>query len=461
MNKNAFKIDVKDLETCRKEVTVQVPQKEVKAAFDNTLNNINTSVNLPGFRAGKAPKALLLKKYSKEVGDQVRQDIFRAVMESVFEDESSTPVTTPEIDQGEISQKEDFSFSMKYDVRPDFELPDYKSLKLDKVEIEVTEEEIKAKVDEMCERFATLQIVEQAAADDDFVKCNFTGTVEGLEEGAEIPESAQGVLEGEERWIPVKENSLLPGALQGLKGKKAGDEAEWQAEFEEDYPVDLLKGKKVSYKCTVKEVHSRVIPELDDEIAKNAGAESVEDLKQKVEEGEKNAKTAEQINKNKEKVIELLVEGFECTLPPTLFKNEVLRTIHSLKHEKGIDHDCGHDYKESDSCKTDDCCDDEEKNVQEDLKKEAEEKAAKDLKTRFLLSKIAQVEEVKVEEFEVQYQIYMMAQQYGVDPKVFAEQLQANGSIEEFQEQILIDKTLSKIVELNLPSDKKEESEEK
>ena len=457
MNKDALKIDIKEIESCRKEVKVEVPQKEVKAAFDSTLNVLKTRVNLPGFRPGKAPKALILKKYNKEVEDQVRQDIFRAVMESMFDDESTSPVSQPEIDESEIKSGEDFSFSMKFDVSPSFEIPDYKSFKIETTEFKEDTKAVEEQLSEIQERYGKLELVERAAEEEDFVKCSFDAKLD-VEEGVEIPESAQGVLKGEGRWIPVKEQSLLPNALDGLKGKKAGEEAKWEATFEEAYPVDFLQGKKVSYTCKIEEVHGRVLPELDDELAKQAGAESIEDLKSKLTESQKAQHESEEINKNKEAILDKLVDGFECELPPTLFKSEVARQAHSLKHEKGIDHDCnevGHEH--GDSCGHSE----DEIKAEAELNKEAEEKAARELKTRFLLRKIAKAEEVKVEEYELQYQIYMMAQQFRVDPKTFRQQLESNGSIEEFREQILVDKTLGKIVELCSPKKESKEDDKK
>jgi trigger factor len=451
VNKEAFKIDIQDLESCRKEVKIEIPQKEVNAAYNRTLTNIKGQVNLPGFRAGKAPKGILLKKYAREIQDQVRQDIFRAVMQSVFEDENSAPVSQPEIDEGEIKQNEAYSFSMKYDVSPEVLLPEYKSYKLDETEVSLDAEEVEKQLEEIRDRFAKLELVERAAAEDDFVKCDYRGEIT-LAEGDAIPEAAEGVLSGEGRWIPVKEQSLLPAAMENLKGKKAADKVEWTTKFEDDYSVEFLQGKEVKYTCTVTEVHGRVIPELTDELAKEAGAEDLVDLKTKMEDGQKSQKQGELLNKNKETVLEKVLEGFECELPPTLLKSEIERALHSLKHDKELDHDCAdHNHTHDDTCGHSE----EQIKIEEGLKVEAEEKAVRDLKTRFLLRKIAKVEEVKVEDFEIQYQIYMMAQQYRVDPKVFREQLEANGSMDEFSEQILIDKTLAKIVELNTATKEK------
>ena len=457
MNKDALKIDVKEIESCRKEVKVEVPQKEVKAAFDSTLNVLKTRVNLPGFRPGKAPKALILKKFNKEVEDQVRQDIFRAVMESMFDDETTSPVSQPEIDEGEIKQNADFSFSMKYDVSPQIDLPDYKSFKIETTEFKEDEEEVQKQLDEIRDRYAKLEIVERAAEEEDFVKCDFDAEID-VEEGTEIPEAAQGVLKGEGRWIPVKDQSLLPNALEGLKGKKAGEEVKWEATFEEEYPVEFLQGKKVTYTCKIEEVHGRVLPELDDELAKQAGAESVEDLKTKLTESQKMQHQTEEMNNNKEAILDKLVDGFECEMPPTLLKSEIDRQAHSLMHEKGMEHDCKKGVGEEHG---EDCCPSEEETKEKaELKKEAEEKAVRELKTRFLLRKIAKAEDVKVEEYELQYQIYMMAQQFRVDPQTFRQQLESNGSIEEFKEQILVDKTLGKIVEICSPKKEEEAKEE-
>ena len=159
MNKEAFKIDVKDIEACRKEVSVEVPQKEVSAAFEKNLTMIRQQVNLPGFRAGKAPKSLVVKRFAKEVEDQVRQDIFRAIMESIFEDEENAPVTQPEVEQGDIDSKADFSVTMKFDVSPKFELPEYKSLDLKVEDFNADEKALEEELATIKERFGKLEVV--------------------------------------------------------------------------------------------------------------------------------------------------------------------------------------------------------------------------------------------------------------------------------------------------------------
>ncbi|NQZ57084.1 MAG: trigger factor [Lentisphaeraceae bacterium] len=447
MNKEAFKIDAQELEACRKEVKVEVPLKEINAAFEKTIISVKGQVNLPGFRAGKAPKALVAKRYSAEIEDQIKQDIFRSTMEVLFDDKDLKPVTQPEVKQGDIVRNADFTFTLTYDVSPSFETPTYKELALEVEEYKADEEAVEKELETVCDRFATLQLVERSAEEEDFVKGTYTSTYEAPE-GEEIPESAAGVLNGESRWIPVKEQSLLPDVLAAFKGSKVGEEVKWTATFAADYPIEYLQGKAVDYTCKVEEVHGRVIPELNDELAVKAGAESVEDLKTKISEGSKAQFEAEQVNKNKEIVLEKLLEGFDCALPPTLLESEIERALHSLKHEKGVDHDCDHVH-------TDSCDHTEEENAKEaELKAEATEKATKEIKTRFLIGEIADIEDVKVDDYEVQYQIYMMAQQFKVDPKVFAEQLKNNGSIDEFRDQILVDKTLGKIVELNTKKDK-------
>jgi trigger factor len=447
VNKEAFKIDVKNLESCGKEVKIQVPGKEVSSAFEKTVSMFRQHVNVPGFRLGKAPKGLLLKKYGKEVEDQVRQDIFKAAMQTLLEDEANTPITQPEIEQSDIKVSQDFSITLKYDVLPKFELPNYKSLKLESPEFKADDSLVELELSQVCERYTRLELVDRAAEEEDFVKGSFKGT---LTEDIELPESAKGMLEGTDRWVPLKERTLLPGALANIAGKKAGEEVSWTCTFDDDYSIESLRGKEVTYTLTISEVHGRVVPELNDELAKQAGAESVEGLKKKILDAMEGKFKMEQLNINKEKALELVLADFDCEMPAKALEAEVKRTLHSLKHEKQITHDC-----EADHIHSDDCNHSNEETAQEkELLAEAQEKASKELKTRFLLGRIAKVEEVKVEDYEVQYQIYMMAQQYNVDPKLFSEQLVNNGSINEFREQILLDKALGKIVELNT-TDKK------
>lgn len=446
MNKDALKIDVQEIESCRKEVKVEVPRKQVKEAFESTLSTLKTRVNLPGFRPGRAPKALILKKFNKEVEDQVRQDIFRAVMETMFDDEKTSPISQPEINQGTISSDADFSFSMKYDVEPTIDLPDYKNLEVESSEFELDDNAIEQQLEEIRERHSKLGLVERAAEEEDFVKCTFDAEID-VEDDSEVPEAAWSVLKGEGRWIPVKTQSLLPNALAGLKGKKAGEEAIWEATFEDAHPVEFLRGKTVTYNCKIDEVHGRIIPELDDELAKQAGAESLEDLRVKLADSEKAKHEDQETAKNKQVVLDQLLSGFDCELPPTVLKAEVSRHLHTLKHEKNLDHDCNdHDHRHDEDCGHSE----EQIKIETELQEEAEQIAKRELKKTFLLHKIAKVEEVKVEDYELQYHVYMMAHQMRVDPETFLKQIEKNGSINRFKEQILNDKTLGKVVQLCL-----------
>jgi trigger factor len=245
----------------------------------------------------------------------------------------------------------------------------------------------------------------------------------------------------------VKAESLIPQALENLQGKSAGAEIVWQVKFDSDYAIEFLAGKEAKYTVKLLEVHSRVKPKFDDELAKKMGAESAAELKdsmsKKLLEEKQNAHSNEQL-----KVVQdLLAESFDCSLPPNILKNATAQFKHHLLHEKGVNHDCGHehDHKHGEDCGHSE----EEVKKDAELAEEAATLARKNLKMKFLLPKIAETEAVAVDDQELYYQCFMMARQYNMEIDEFVKIARKNGYLREMADDLLANKTLLKIVELN------------
>ena len=428
---------VKDIAPCRKSIEVSSTANKVTQIFNTVCKGVAQQAKLPGFRNGKAPRQVILQKYGKDIANEVREKLVRKALEDARSAEKFDMSGYVDVSEFTPAYNNDCAFTITLDVYPEITVPDYKAIKLDSEEYVEDTAEVEKALEEIATRFAAMEIVERAAAADDFVKANYSTDLE-------VTDANKDLAEGSERWIPLTANNFIPGATEALTGKSAGDKAEWTAEFPADFHNAELAGKSVKYNAEVIEVHGKNTPELNDELAKQAGAEDLNDLTEKIKESVKNRFLGEQRNKHRDVIVEKLLEGFECEVPQSLFEQEAHRQVHTIMQEEGLTHghDCNHVH-------TDNCDhDDEDKSAQAATQTKAEERALKDLKSRIILRQIAEAEKVELNQYEVQMQLYSMAQHYGVSVEELTKQLQSTNSLQEFSEHVLMDKTLDTIAQI-------------
>jgi trigger factor len=428
---------VKDIAPCRKSIEVSSTADKVTQLFNTVCKGVAQQAKLPGFRNGKAPRQVILQKYGQDIANEVREKIVRKAIEDAKTSEKLDLSGFIDVSEFTPTYKQDCAFTITLDVYPEITVPDYKSIKLETAEYVEDAAELEKALEEIATRFAAMEVVERAAAAEDFVKANYTTDLE-------VNDANKDLAEGSERWIPLTDNNFIPGATDALTGKNAGDKAEWTAEFPADFHNAELAAKSVKYNAEVIEVHGRNTPELTDELAKQAGAEDLADLTEKIKESIKNRFDGEQRNKHRDAIVDALLDGFECEVPQSLFEQEAHRQVHTIMQEENLthSHDCNHEH-------TADCDhDDEDTAAQAATQEKAEKRALKDLKSRIILRQIAETEKVELNQYEVQMQLYSMAQHYGVSVEELTKQLQSTNSLQEFSEHVLMDKTLDTIAQI-------------
>ena len=418
----AISYSMSDVAPCRKSIEATTPAKEVTVLFNNVCKKIAGQVKFPGFRSGKAPRTLILQKYSSEIANEIREKLVSQAVEKATKEEKLEVAGYLDVAEFTPQYNQDCTFKITLDFYPEITLPDYKAVSVDSEEYSEDEEKVKEAMEEMAARFSTMEVVDRPAAKEDFVKSNFSTDLEATDD-------TKDVLAGEDRWIPLTENGFIPGATEALVGKSKGDSATWTAEFPEDFHKAALAGKSVVYTAEVIEVHGRNTPELSDEIAVQAGAKDLADLEEKIKESLKNQFESTQRSAQREEVTKQLLEGFDCELPKFLLEQETERQIHTVMAELGKTPVEG-------------------ESVEEEVKEKAEIQAAKDLKTRIILRKVAKEEKVELNQYEVQMQLYSMAQHYNMSVEDLTKQLQSTNSLHEFTDHVLMDKTLDKIVDI-------------
>jgi trigger factor len=266
---------VTELPESRVRVQAEVSSEEISKRVEQAARALGRNVKIPGFRPGKVPPPVLINRIGREaVLDEAVRDNLPQWYSQAVDAARIVPVGEPELDLAELPKEgEPLRFSIEIGVRPTAKLGDYKELEVGKREPQASEEEIGAEIDRIRDRTAKLETVERAAAEGDFVVMDFKGFVDG--------EAFEGG-EARDHMLELGSGRLIPGFEEQLVDTKAGQDVSVKVTFPEDYGAEHLAGKEAEFQVTVKEVKEKRLPELDDELAVEAGYDTLDELREDV-----------------------------------------------------------------------------------------------------------------------------------------------------------------------------------
>ena len=365
-------------------------------AVNKAFNKIAKNVTLNGFRKGCAPKQMLEKKIGmQERFYQAVEDNANEWMRAALEENNLNPLTRPELDIKSIDG-DHAELVFTFAVYPEVSVKDYKGLPYEVKVEEVTDEDLSKELDNLRERFADEEVVEGEAADGDIVNIDYEGFKDGVAfEG--------GKADGYN--LILGSHSFIPGFEEQLVGSKAGEEKELNLTFPEEYHAEDLAGKEVVFKVKVNEVKRKVLPEVDDDFAKDVSIKDVataEDLKkflrERLEESRKNA--AESAADNA--LMEKLVDCVEAEIPDVLVDEEIGSQIQQMQAQLSQYNISLPNYLQMMGKKP------------EDLKNDLQADALKNVKVRMALSKIAEIENIDATDEDVENEFNSLAEQYGM-----------------------------------------------
>lgn len=379
------------------DMNVTIEGKEWKDAQDKAFKKIASKAEISGFRKGHVPAAMLEKKISKaERQAQAVEDNANEWMREAFKELNLTPISQPQLD---VKSMDDDKVELVYTfaVMPEVELGEYKGLKYELKQVKVTAKEVDEEIDRMRKQYADLETIDEAAKEGDTVKIDYEGFKDGVAfEG--------GKAEGYN--LKLGSGSFIPGFEDQLIGAKAGEEKELNLTFPEDYHAEDLKGAAVVFKVKVLEVTREVLPELDDDFAKDTNipdVETVDDLKKKVKERLSDSKKAQAESEADEKLFEHVANNAKIDIPDALIDEEANGQINQMAaqiQQYGISFS---QYLQMMGKTVD------------DLKAEYRENAEKSVKLRLTLDKIAEVEKLEPTDDDVEEQYHELATQYGME----------------------------------------------
>lgn len=309
-------VQVEKLEKNMAKLTIEVSAEELEKAIEGAYQKNKKNVRVPGFRKGKVPRQMIERMYGKEVFyEDAINELIPDAYEKALEECGEEIVSSPKIDIEQIEAGKPFIFTAEVAVKPEVRLGKYKGVKIDKIEVEVTDEEVNAEIERERNNNARNVVVEdRPVKDGDMTIIDFEGFVDGVAfEGGK----------GEDYPLTIGSGAFIPGFEEQLIGAEIGKGVEVNVTFPENYQAEELKGKAALFKCMVKEIKEKELPELDDEFAGEVSefdtlAEYKEDVKKKLaEKKEKNAKDAKE-----DAVIDAIINDSDMEIPEPMLETQ-------------------------------------------------------------------------------------------------------------------------------------------
>lgn len=418
-------VTVENLAPCKKLVRVELPAPEVDAAFTSMEKDFQKQANLPGFRPGKAPIPMVVRKYDQEIKDEVKRKLIGDSYRKALEEKSLDVLGYPDIEEIQFGRGQALQFAATIETPPDFQLPDYKGLPVKLEARAVTDEDVTRALDLLREQKADYKQVERALAHNDIAVVNYTGTSDG-KPLTEIAPTAVGLTQHQGFWVEMKPDAFIPGFADQLLGAKAGDKRTVTVEFPADFVNKELSGRKGVYDVEVVEVREKTLPAADDAFAKLYDAESFEKLKEGVRRDLENELKYKQSRDTRAQLIGVLMGRVNFDLPEGAVANETRNVVYDLVREnakRGV----GRDVIEK----------------EKDAIYSAAASNAKDrVKLSFLVQRIAEKEEIKVSQEEVLRRVQTLAAMYQIPPDKFIKDLQKRNGVVEIYDQLAHEKVM-------------------
>lgn len=402
------------VERVENEATLKItaPAAEVNAGYKKAVQKIADQANIPGFRKGKAPRAIIEMHYGKEA---VKQEAFEIVANKAYSEaldqEKLIPVSDPKVEASTFEEGKDMELTIKVTLKPEPELGEYKGLHVEKKEVEVTDEQVDAQIKDMMGRDAKMVVAEEGAVIEkgDFAIIDFAGTVDG--------EPFSGG-EGKGYPLEVGSNSFIPGFEDQLVGLSKGDSTDVEVTFPEDYFVKDLAGKEAIFKVNIQDVKRKELPELNDEyVASKTDFKTVEELRANYKERMQKAAEANAKAEYEHELIDLAVANAKFSVPEIMIEDKISQMVEEMKmslESRKMSLDMYMQYTGLDMAK-----------IRENQRPVAEE----NVKTDLVLDAIAKAEDIQVDMADVDAEIAAISAQHGASPEEVKKIIKGNGTM--------------------------------
>jgi trigger factor len=418
---------------CVATLRVEIPAEKVIGERDQIVRGYASKARVPGFRPGKAPRAVVEKRFQKEITDELNGALFNEAYDEAMKQESLHVLDFGVPEDVTTHANGSITFVSKLTLAPEMTLPEYKGVTVSVPPSAVPEEEIQAQLTALQERFADFNAIEgRPAAMGDFVVIDYTSTVEGKPTEEFLGKPAGYLSSREGFWVRLDEKAFLPGFAAQLVGMNPADSKEITITLPEDFPIEELRTKEIVFKTTVNELKEAILPALDDEMANRLSpGKTMEDIKGIIREnmaGERERKISDmKVNQ----IVAHFNSQVSFELPEDLVFQETQSQADAMV-KQGVK--SGMTEQEIES-------------QQEEIFASAGQQAVSNLRTNFILREIARVEKITVSDTELINHLAQIAASRKVAPKKFIKDMQREGRLPNIRSSMAIGKTIDFLVE--------------
>ncbi len=418
-------VTVENLAPCKKLVRVEVETEKVEAALEKAFRGFQREAEFPGFRPGKAPRDMVLRRFGKEIEEEAKRELISETYKKAIDEQKIDPVGYPDVEVVDFGKGKPLLYTANIETAPEFTLPEYKGIPIQREARSVTDEDVERALDALRKPQTKFETVDRPAQAGDIAVVNYTGTCEG-KPITDLAPTAKGMTEQKGFWVELGSNSFIPGFADQLAGAKAGDKRTVTVDFPPDFVTAALAGKKGVYEVEVVEVKQKTLPPIDDALAKQYGAENLEKLRAGVRKDLENELSYKQNREARNQIIRSLLNRVTFELPESAVAQETRNVVYDLVQEnakRGVSRQVIEQQKEQ-------------------IYTAATQGAKERVKVMFLLRNIAEKEDIKVSQEEIAHRINHLAALYQIPAEKFLKDLQKRNGLIEIYDQVMNEKVL-------------------
>jgi trigger factor len=421
-----MKTTLEDISAVKKKLLVEIESLEIDKKLDEAYRDLGKRAKIPGFRPGKVPRKILEGRFGNQVVEDVTKGLISDTFPQAINEVKAFPLGPPLLEKETLKQGQNFKYSAVMEVRPQFEVKDYLGLDVEKEKFSVTDEDVMKQLEQIRESNGKLTSIEEQrpVQKDDYVILDY--------EAFEGDSPLEGI-KSPNFLLKVGSNDFHPKFEESLIGLNKESETEIEVDFEETYRHSKLAGKSVKFKTRITDIKEMVLPDLNDEFAKNLGAEfkDLADLKDKVRESI-TAQEKKGVDRDlKRRLMEKISAGVDFELPQVLVDSEVDYAIENIKQNLIRS---GSNLEKAGIS---------EEKIRKDFKPASE----KHVKEMLILGEIAVQEKITVKEEDLSEGYKDLAATMGQDPETIRKYYEARNLVDSLKEKLLEEKTLNYLVD--------------
>lgn len=397
-----------EAETCKKELVIEIPVDVVRRETDSVTDHYRRLARIPGFRRGHAPASLIRNRFRKDIQSEVVQSLLPKFFQTAIKDQNLLVVGQPRFEELKIEDDQPLTCKASFEVLPEFDLKEFKGLAVEEEPAVVKDEDVAETLGKIRERASTFELVQdRPAADDDYLTVSY--------QGHDVKNPEAPPIEARTAIIHLGGEGTVAAFTENLRGAKSGEAREFEVAYPADYPQKSLAEKTYAYRVEIQDIKKKVLPALDDELAKTVSElQTLDELRQKVRKDLEEGHTQRAENTSKQKLLEELVKLHEFPVPEAMVEAQLdrkLETTLTRLMTQGID----------------------PRTIDVDWRKIREESrpdAEKDVRGALILEKIAEAEKIEVKDEEVDDVIRAMAEERRETPAALKTHLTQDGGLD-------------------------------